>query len=1242
MAETCNNNDDDCDGTPDDIAPEPCQLSTDGIDTTCLGLTACTDGALVCTGRAPSAEICDGVDNDCDDTLDDSISNCLDTGCVRIDGTPSYIENGAPSCFEGGCVYANPNPCGYFTCAGGGAEGDACATACTDDTRCIDNATCVGGTCQCRTGYAGVACQLCAEGYQDNNGDGTCVPGCPLTPCDAVGGACDDTSGTATCTCNEGWAGEACDTCDQPDYTDPDRTGLCTRRGEVDPGPAPGEVARVGKVWRFAMTPSQTGWMPGDAFDFTLEAGPVTMAIDPATGEIAWTPAPEDQTWNADPTLSTRTTVTVRATAPDGQFAEHTVQLQVLPAVFVTGVHPAAGLSTGGEPLLVFGAGFVEPDCITGSIGAGFSGLAAADLDVHFLTGPGPTDRARGTVTAINAAGTELSVTVPSGARTGPVTLSAPGRHTTTSHVPVVVSGTEPVPFIFDATPEVLAPGEVLVIRGQGFNEGRVTIGGLEARVLSEEPHRLVVEVPDAAFGPGALAVEMADLTIAGPTLGISGRVFERIAGGAPTPDEVPSADPFGGPVTPNSLVHHPSGLILFSDGLFVRALNRTGAAITAFGRTAAPGTVVDLTDRASPSRGNAPFALAVRPRDGDLFFIGGHRVFRIRQSDGLVETYAGQRASGNTGNDGPRLDATFNAPRSMGFTSDGVLVLHDTFNGPLRAINTGSATTTRWGITLPPNIVKEVEPFGPNSTVGLAIDRDDAIYVPSFSQLFRIAPDRLPPTDPNHVGRVRVAGAGGSSAPTTGCPALSQVLGTNHYATLDPATGDLYLGSRHAVIRRIVASGGSDPERVDGNDCVENYAGLVPNAAGVPQPGASGDGGPALLARIDLSSQPTIGLGGGLGGELFLTGPSNELRRVTRSDDPDARIIETIAGKLPDALDGLEALDLRGGTLHFAPPAVFDAARDRWLFVVRSTQVIAVDRATGDITTVAGTGRIGNQLGTGGDALATDFGDIRGMALRDGRHLVLIETLLPRVSSVDLVTGKVTVLAGDGLASTSTEDLFVGPAAEARVNVTTNRPRVTIGPDGLIYFANSNLVRVINPTDAEVTTFGLTIPPGHIQHLPTALGANVSRVVFDRQGNLWVASNSQNRLSVLRTSAPTTPERVIGPDAESYGRFPSGRLGDLRANGIIDMHALPNGDLLLLPQNGHLLYHVKADADGHIDADSPFVVVLGTGPGGGGSLAGRRPVSAQSLTTSAIERDDVGLLISLSGTAAVRLHVDF
>ncbi len=127
-----------------------------------------------------------------------------------------------------------------------------------------------------------------------------------------------------------------------------------------------------------------------------------------------------------------------------------------------------------------------------------------------------------------------------------------------------------------------------------------------------------------------------------------------------------------------------------------------------------------------------------------------------------------------------------------------------------------------------------------------------------------------------------------------------------------------------------------------------------------------------------------------------------------------------------------------------------------------------------------------------------------------------------------------------------------------------------------------------------------------------------------------------------MRTTSPTVSERVIGPDTASYGRLAPGVLRDVRDNGMIDMQISPNGDMVLVPQSGHLLYHVKATPHGRIDGDSPVVAVLGTGPGGGGLMAGLRAVSAQSLTPGSLKLDDQGLIMTIGGSSAVRLLLDF
>ncbi len=112
----------------------------------------------------------------------------------------------------------------------GNGEADPCL-----GVDCGPNSTgCVGedgqAMCLCEDGWAGTRCDSCDEGWLDVDGD--CLPSCAVVDLDCGEfGACDDNEGEPICVCDEGYAGEFCEACDEGyDWLD----GVCLPECECE------------------------------------------------------------------------------------------------------------------------------------------------------------------------------------------------------------------------------------------------------------------------------------------------------------------------------------------------------------------------------------------------------------------------------------------------------------------------------------------------------------------------------------------------------------------------------------------------------------------------------------------------------------------------------------------------------------------------------------------------------------------------------------------------------------------------------------------------------------------------------------------------------------------------------------------------------------------------------------------------------------------------------------------------
>jgi DNA-binding beta-propeller fold protein YncE len=300
--------------------------------------------------------------------------------------------------------------------------------------------------------------------------------------------------------------------------------------------------------------------------------------------------------------------------------------------------------------------------------------------------------------------------------------------------------------------------------------------------------------------------------------------------------------------------------------------------------------------------------------------------------------------------------------------------------------------------------------------------------------------------------------------------------------------------------------------------------AGLIETIAGG---GSVGDGLPAVRARLSLPGGLVVTEDGTI---LVVDFGNHRIRRI----DPKTRLISTIAGTGEAGFSG-DGGPASLATLARPENATLDAQGNLVIVDEYNHRIRRVDRRTGIISTIAGSGRKGFG-GDGGSALDAAFDQPEGIAADTAGNLYIGDTQNNRIRRIDAATGVITTVAGSG-------EFGISPDGTPRLQVRFQRvARLAVDRRGHIYIADSpaHKILVIDADTGRLRTFAGTGEEGFAGDGGPALAARLAYpegVAIDARGDVYfcdIASHRVRRVSAktgVITTVAGSGEKGVSPD---------------------------------------------------------------------------------------------------------------
>lgn len=300
--------------------------------------------------------------------------------------------------------------------------------------------------------------------------------------------------------------------------------------------------------------------------------------------------------------------------------------------------------------------------------------------------------------------------------------------------------------------------------------------------------------------------------------------------------------------------------------------------------------------------------------------------------------------------------------------------------------------------------------------------------------------------------------------------------------------------------------------------------AGEVTTFAGTGRKGFSGDGGPAAKAELNNP----FAIARGPDGALYICDVDNHRVRRVATDGT----ISTIAGSAAKGYAG-DGGPATQAALNQPYEVAWDKAGNLYFVEIGNHVVRRVDKKTGAISTVAGTGKAGFG-GDGGPAVKAQLSQPHSLAFDAAGDLYVCDIVNHRVRKIDMRSGIISTWAGNGEKKTSPDgaqidgSMLHGPRALA------------FAPDGMLWLAlrEGNAVLKLDPKAGTLKKVAGTGKSGFTGNGGPALAATLSGpkgVSLDGQGNVYLADTESHTIRMIDIKKGTL-ELLVGDGKKGDG----------------------------------------------------------------------------------------------------------